>query len=257
MELERSDVKEYFRRDNTVSGWWDPEEKPGLFRDLYIEQRQIVGTIFDSKGKVILDAGTGKGRFAIDFAKGGARLVYASDLSAEMLSIAKTRAMRNGVDSKIVFQSMDIEKLQYHNDFFDVACCMETFVHLPHPEQAMDELSRVVKPGGLVIGSVTLPIRKWYLNAKRVSNLNQLFEFLFTPIYESGLYQHGIRRVLGRPPLVGRPLPAQYFRDLFARSHLSIEKVVFLGDSRGPHFMLVAAKKTEESTPISTARSSP
>jgi ubiquinone/menaquinone biosynthesis C-methylase UbiE len=243
MELDRADVKEYFKKEKTVSEWWDPEEKPGLFKELYIEQRKIVGSLFDAKNKIVLDAGTGKGRFAIDFADAGAECVYASDLSEEMLEIAKKRAGKRGVDGKIKFQSMDIENLQYEDNFFDFVCCMETFVHLPHPQQAMNELSRVTKPGGLVVGSVTLPIKRWYLNAERVSNLDQLFEWLFTPIYESNLYQNVIRRILRRPALVGRPLPTEYFQSLFTNSGLSILKLVYLGHPRAPHFVLVAARK--------------
>jgi ubiquinone/menaquinone biosynthesis C-methylase UbiE len=243
MELDKSDVKEYFKKEKTVSEWWDPEEKPGLFKDLYIEQRQIVNSLFDATGKVILDAGTGKGRFAIDFAKGGAECVYASDLSEQMLSIAKKRAERNGVGGKIKFQSMDIENLQYEDNFFDFVCCMETFVHLPHPQRAMDELSRVTKPGGLVVGSVTLPVKRWYLNARRISNLNQLFEWLFTPIYQSKPYQNLIRRILRRHRLVGRPLQTEYFQGLFTSCGLSIQKVVYLGNPQAPHFVLVMARK--------------
>ncbi len=242
-ELDNNDVKEYFSKTNTVSKWWDPEEKPGLFRDLYVKQRQLLGELLDTKGKIILDAGTGKGRFAIDFALGGAGKVYATDISEEMLTIARQRAAGRSVENDIEFQPMDIESMKYADGFFDIACCMETFVHLPSPQTAMNELARVVKPGGLVVGSVTLPIKNWYLNVRRVSNLDQLYEWLFTPIYQSKAYQSGLRRVLRRPPLVGRPLRAEFFRSLFANSRLSIQKEVYFGYPRAPHFMLIVAKK--------------
>jgi ubiquinone/menaquinone biosynthesis C-methylase UbiE len=243
MELDSADVKEYFKRKRTVSAWWDPEEKPGLFKELYIEQRKIVGSLLDVRNKIVLDAGTGRGRFAVDFAEAGAEAVYASDLSEEMLAIAEKRAKRIGVGAKIRFQTMDIENLSYEANFFDIVCCMETFVHLPNPQQAMNELSRVAKPGGLVVGSVTLPIRRWYLNARRISNLDQLFEWLFTPLYQSKVYQTVIRPVLGRPALVGRPLQAEYFQGLFKNAGLSIQKLVYLGHPRAPHFVLVIARK--------------
>jgi 2-polyprenyl-3-methyl-5-hydroxy-6-metoxy-1,4-benzoquinol methylase len=38
---------------------------------------------------------------------------------------------------------------------FDVTFCMETFVHLPNPQIAMNELARVTKPGELIIANVT------------------------------------------------------------------------------------------------------
>lgn len=243
MELDESGVKNYFKREKTVSGWWEPEDKNGLFRDLYVKQRHIVNGLFDAKDKIILDAGTGKGRFAIEFASRGAKKVYAVDLSEDMLTIAKRRAEERSVDKNISFHVMDLENLKYDNNFFDVACCMETFVHLPSPQMVMNELVRIVKPRGIVIASVTLPITKWYLNLKNVSNFNQLFEWIFTPIYQSEFYQNRIRRVFGRPPLVGRPLSAEYFARLFINSKLSIQKQIYLGHPRAPHFLLIAAQK--------------
>ncbi len=243
MELDSTTVKEYFKKEGTVAEWWDPEEKSGLFRDLYVEQRKMVGRMFDPAGKLILDAGTGKGRFAIDFAVSGAAEVYATDLSEEMLIVAKSRAVNEGVSERVTFQAMDIENLSYRDDFFDVVCCMETFVHLPAPQTAMKELARVTKPGGIVIGSVTLSVRKWYLNLERVSDFGQLFEWAFTPIYESRLYQGPVRRVLGRPPVVGRPLSGEYFAKLFTDSGLSIRKSIYLGHPRAPRFLMLIADK--------------
>jgi len=243
VELERGDVKEYFKKEGTVSEWWDPEERPGLFRDLYVQQRSIVREFFDPKDKIILDAGTGKGRFAIDFARAGAAHIFATDISEEMISIAKRRATESRVDSGVSFEVMDIEDLKFENDFFDVALCMETFVHLPSPQKGMNELVRVVKPGGLIASSVTLPMKKWYLNAGKVSNINQFFEFVFTPVYESRAYQNGLRKIFGRPRLVGRPLARGYFMRLFSESGLSVQREVYLGHPNAPRFLLVAARK--------------
>lgn len=243
MELDKGEVKEYFKKEKTVSGWWDPEERPGLFRDLYVEQRRILAELFDSKGKTILDAGTGKGRFAIDFAKAGAMKVYATDLSVEMLTIAERRAKERGVGDRIAFQAMDVEKLDFADNYFDAVCCMETFVHLPSPQSAMAELARVVKPGGTVICSVTLPMKKWYVNVTRISNLDQLFEWIFTPVYQSRIYQGGMRRILRRHSMVGRPLAGDYFSGLFTNSHLSIQRQIYLGHPKAPHFLLISASK--------------
>lgn len=240
------EVKQYFKTEGTVSEWWDPEEKPGLFRDLYIQQREIVRMFAEPREKVILDAGTGKGRFAADLAKAGATRVYATDISDEMLGIARRRASQAGVDAIISFQNMDVENLAYEDDFFDVAICMETFVHLPSPQRAMDELARVAKRGGRIICSVTLPSKKWYLNAGRVSSPGQLFEWFFTPFYHSRIYQGGLRRILRRPRLVGRPYTKEFFLSLFDGSGLGILREIYLGHPRAPHFLVVIAEKPLE-----------
>jgi len=96
----------------------------------------------------------------------------------------------------------------------------------------------------MIISSVTLPMKKWYLNVKRVLNINQFFEWIFTPIYESNAYQNGFRRIIGRPGLVGRPLTRDYFLKLFTESGLSIQREVYLGNPLAPRFLIVAAQKS-------------
>ena len=100
-------LKEYFRKFSTVSKWWEPELKEGVYKEKYIRERaDIISLTNKPKGKTILDVGTGKGRFAIDFALRGDK-VTACDISKEMLDIAKKRAKRVGVESKITFELGD------------------------------------------------------------------------------------------------------------------------------------------------------
>jgi len=150
--------------------------------------------------------------------------VFATDISEEMLTIARRRTAEQGVSSGISFKVMDIEDLQFENNFFEAASCMETFVHLPSPTRVMSALVRVVKPGGMAVSRVTLPVKKRYLNANRISNFDQLFEWLFTPVYQSSIYQNGFRRTIGHPGLVGRPPSKDCILRLFKESGLSVQR---------------------------------
>ena len=42
----------------------------------------------------------------------------------------------------------DIEQLEFDDETFDAAVCWSVLEHVPHPEQAVGELHRVLKPGG-------------------------------------------------------------------------------------------------------------
>lgn len=105
----------------------------------------------DPKGKTVLDVGTGRGRFAIAFAEAGAQRVIAADISPYMLELARESANRWRVSDKVSFEIGDVENLKYPDDSFDIVCGMSVSCHLPYPEKAISELTRVCKVGGLVV----------------------------------------------------------------------------------------------------------
>lgn len=45
----------------------------------------------------------------------------------------------------------DAEDLPFKKNSFDVAICFWSFHHIVYPEQALDEMRRVLKPGGLIV----------------------------------------------------------------------------------------------------------
>lgn len=51
----------------------------------------------------------------------------------------------------IEFCKGDIENLPFKSETFDIVNCMETLMHLPNPQEGMNELARVKKSGGSVI----------------------------------------------------------------------------------------------------------
>lgn len=80
-------------------------QKTGFFLDQKYN-RQAVYRI--SSGKNVLDCFTHTGSFALNAAMGNANHVTAVDISESALEIAKHNAIRNGLDSKIVFKNADI-----------------------------------------------------------------------------------------------------------------------------------------------------
>lgn len=98
MKLDESYVKKYFKRKGTVSKWWDPESITlNWFKTLLSDQENILRKI-SPKGRIILDAGTGRGRFASNFALAGVKRVIALDLSEEMIKIAREKAENFGME---------------------------------------------------------------------------------------------------------------------------------------------------------------
>jgi ubiquinone/menaquinone biosynthesis C-methylase UbiE len=100
-----------------------------------------------------LDAGCGIGLQAILLAKevGSAGHVTGLDLSPELLVYAKENVEKAGLAEQITFKEGSVAELPFDDHTFDWAWSMDCVGYLPlEPQPLLLELSRVVKPGGLV-----------------------------------------------------------------------------------------------------------
>lgn len=104
------------------------------------------------EGKKILDLGCGAGYF-LKFAQKKAQEAHGSDLSGEALKIAQS----NG--NKLLAQS-SAEQLPYRNHFFDTLFCLGTLQLFPNRDQAIKEMTRVIKKEGWII--LMVPNAHWY-----------------------------------------------------------------------------------------------
>jgi phosphatidylethanolamine/phosphatidyl-N-methylethanolamine N-methyltransferase len=100
-------------------------------------------------GGHILEVGVGTGISLPDYARTN-RLVGV-DLSEPMLRRAKERVAEHGLANVDALAVMDGEHLGLPDDSFDVVVAQFVITAVPHPEQTLDELVRVVKPGGEIV----------------------------------------------------------------------------------------------------------
>lgn len=99
--------------------------------------------------ELVLDAGCGAGHTALAFAA-AARAVVAVDLSAEMLGVAAALAAERGLEN-VTFRQGDVEALPAADGELNVVVSRYSAHHWPHPAQALQEIRRVLKPGGRLI----------------------------------------------------------------------------------------------------------
>lgn len=104
--------------------------------------------------KVVLDYGCGNGIHSIFPVKMGAKKVIGIDLSEKSLAIAKERARKEKVGERVEFISMDCEKMEFPDNYFDIIFDGGTFSSLDL-KKALPELSRVLKTDGILIGIET------------------------------------------------------------------------------------------------------
>lgn len=109
------------------------------------ENRFILKQLGDMQGKTLLDLGCGAGENSVYFAMQGANCV-ASDYSPGMVDVALKLAERNQVQIQgKVINAMDID---YPDHTFDIVYASNLLHHIPHPEVTIQEIHRVLKPGG-------------------------------------------------------------------------------------------------------------
>jgi ubiquinone/menaquinone biosynthesis C-methylase UbiE len=98
----------------------------------------------------VLEIGTGKGRFLVELARHAAALTTV-DIAAEEQQSARLNARYAGVEKKIRFVLRDAARLPWRAARFDAAITMNAMHHITHFEQVLEEMLRVVKPGGKIV----------------------------------------------------------------------------------------------------------
>ena len=127
----------------------------------------------------ILDIGTGTGVVALQAAQLiDSGKVTGIDLSEEMLAKAKNKAARLKVEQKVHFIQMDAESLNFDDEKFDAVVSLFALLHFPEPLTALEEIYRILRPGGrMVIGVGSgIPIFSflgWIHLVKKISDFLQ------------------------------------------------------------------------------------
>ncbi len=114
---------------------------PGVRGEHRIAERMLAL----SPGDRVLDVGCGPGNFARQFAvsaEGG--LVIGLDASIAMLARAVDRPSR----PNLAYLRGDASALPFHDHCFDAVCCFAALYLIDEPWRALDEIVRVLAPGG-------------------------------------------------------------------------------------------------------------
>ena len=103
----------------------------------------------------VLDVATGSGLAAFMAAEvvGPGGRVIGVDLSETMVTLARKRAAKEGVNN-VEFIHMDAEELEFPSDSFDAVLCALGLMLFPQPKTALSEMHRVLRTGGTAALSV-------------------------------------------------------------------------------------------------------
>ncbi|HAW11671.1 MAG: class I SAM-dependent methyltransferase [Candidatus Dormibacteria bacterium] len=100
-------------------------------------------------GATALEVAPGPGYHAVEMARSGRLQVTGLDISRTMVEIATENARQAGVD--VVFRRGDVSAMPFGADAFDLIVCQAAFKNFKQPARALDEMHRVLRPGGTAV----------------------------------------------------------------------------------------------------------
>lgn len=98
------------------------------------------------EGKKVLEAGSGAGRFTEVLLKYGATVD-----SCDFSNAVEANADNNGASDNLLLVQADIRALPFPEQAYDVVMCLGVLQHTPDPEESIECLWRMVKPGGALV----------------------------------------------------------------------------------------------------------
>jgi ubiquinone/menaquinone biosynthesis C-methylase UbiE/DNA-binding transcriptional ArsR family regulator len=98
---------------------------------------------------VIADLGAGEGAFALLLAERATKVI-AVDTSAKMIEVGREQAQRHGVKN-VEYRLGDMEEIPIDDAEVDLVFFSQSLHHALHPERAVHEASRILKPGGRIV----------------------------------------------------------------------------------------------------------
>jgi len=110
--------------------------------------RKLAGAVLVGRGSRVLDVASGHGESARVLSQHFGCHVTGVDYSADNCTHANAMANETGLTEKIHFVDGDAEDLPFAEDTFDVVICECSLCVFPNRSTALDEIRRVLRPGG-------------------------------------------------------------------------------------------------------------
>jgi len=131
--------------------WWKTTEAAAE-----IVSRRLIELAEIKQNSKVLDIATGIGEPAITAAKkvGNGGHVMATDISPQMLSIAKQRAISLGLQDVIEFKEGDTETISLLDSSFDAALCRFGLMFLPNLGAGLSNIYKSLREGGIFATAV-------------------------------------------------------------------------------------------------------
>lgn len=127
----------------------------GWEEQLWPAHERLLSAVDLKPGEYVLDVSCGTGLVTLPSAnlvKPNGRVI-GIDLSDGMVEKARLRLESQEIEN-VSFAQMDAESLDFPDKSFDVLICSLGFMYFPYPEMALQEMFRVLVPGGRLVALI-------------------------------------------------------------------------------------------------------
>jgi ubiquinone/menaquinone biosynthesis C-methylase UbiE len=157
-------VNAYFQSQSSY--WKDIYSSSGVQGEIYRDRQAAVLAWIDSlalaPGSKVLEIGCGAGFITVALAERGF-YVHAIDSTEAMVELAHQHAAESGKAALTSIDVGDVYALAFEDGFFDLVIAIGVLPWLERVEQAILEMTRVIRPGGYVILTTDNRARLIYL----------------------------------------------------------------------------------------------
>jgi ubiquinone/menaquinone biosynthesis C-methylase UbiE len=191
---------------------------PNLMKRL--QARDIMGALQLRPTDRVLDFGCAYGVFTIEMAK-----IAAEAVGIDIAPPEAGKYLKDGQSSRLRFLDCDARATPFEDDCFDVVLASEVLMMVGNPEEFLDEIRRVLKPGGRLVvvnGTGHLAIKKAYETDSRLLRLARRLWPGRVPVdYEA--YVQELYTFFGTAfPFRSK----EYYRELLRNNGFDIEKEI-------------------------------
>ena len=182
-------VPRFVPRENYASGFgleWTKHARTQYdsHSGLTVSEQRFLGETNwprDQRGQVILEVGSGSGRFTEQAARTGATVVSLDFSYAVDANYASNGARRN-----VLIVQADVFAMPFRAATFDRLFCFGMLQHTPSPRRAFRALPRVLRPGGALCADIykislfrtVLQTKYWVRPLTRRMNPDRLYAFV-------------------------------------------------------------------------------
>lgn len=125
-----------------------------------VEKQAVFALLPDLAGRRVLDAGCGTGNFSLALACRGAKVV-GLDRSAAMQLTARQKALNQG--QNLLWVRSNLSQLPFAEASFDGVTCILALDFVNERQAALQELVRVLRPGGFLLLAILNRYSLWTL----------------------------------------------------------------------------------------------
>jgi SAM-dependent methyltransferase len=118
---------------------------------------EVIDTFKSVRGSAVLSSGCGSANDMVAFLDKGAARVCGVEVDGDLVRVANQRFARDARRDRVEIVLYDGRKLPYGSGEFDIVFSIHVMEHVPRIGDYLEELFRVLKPGGIVF--VDIPNR--------------------------------------------------------------------------------------------------